>query len=384
MDTCMNGKQDRAAWIHLLNKLAKPVLQSLSERQLKHVMPIEARAGRVEYTHLEAMARLLVGMAPWLEAEASDEKEEQLRRQYGLLAREAMDAGTHPESSDFMNFSEGFQPIVDAAFLAQAILRAPTELWGKLEDRVKQQVISALKQTRTRKPYFSNWLLFSAMIEAALLKMGETDWDPMRIDYALKQHEQWYLGDGVYGDGPHHRFDYYNSFVIQPMLVDVIEHVGFKYREWEQMKDRITTRAKRYAGIQERLISPEGTFPPMGRSLAYRCGAFQVLAQMALREQLPETVQPGQVRGALTAIIQKSLEAEGTFDKEGWLTIGFAGAQGDIGEGYISTGSLYLCSTAFLPLGLSEESPFWSHPFRKWTALKAWSGEAFPIDRSVN
>lgn len=31
--------------------------------------------------------------------------------------------------------------------------------------------------------------------------MGE-DWDPMRVDYALKQHEQWYLGDGMYSDGP--------------------------------------------------------------------------------------------------------------------------------------------------------------------------------------
>ena len=34
-------------------------------------------------------------------------------------------------------------------------------------------------------------------------------------------------------------------------------------------------------------ISPEGTFPAIGRSIAYRFGALQLLAQMALRRDLP-------------------------------------------------------------------------------------------------
>jgi hypothetical protein len=40
---------------------------------------------------------------------------------------------------------------------------------------------------------------------------------------------------------------------------------------------RIDERAKRYAAVQERMIGPDGTFPPIGRSLAYRCGAFHLL-----------------------------------------------------------------------------------------------------------
>lgn len=59
------------------------------------------------------------------------------------------------------------------------------------------------------------------MVETALYHMGE-ECDFMRIDYALRQHEQWYQGDGLYGDGPQFHADYYNSFVIQPMLVDII------------------------------------------------------------------------------------------------------------------------------------------------------------------
>ena len=50
----------------------------------------------------------------------------------------------------------------------------------------------------------------------------------------------------------------------------------------------IEDRPRRYAAIQERLISPEGTFPAIGRSLAYSFGAFHHLAEMALRGNSPK------------------------------------------------------------------------------------------------
>jgi hypothetical protein len=59
------------------------------------------------------------------------------------------------------------------------------------------------------------------------------------------------------------------------------------------------------------------------------------------------------------------------------------GHQPGIGETYISTGSLYLCSVALLPLGLPASDPFWSAPPQPWTAVKAWSGQAFPIDHAL-
>src|SRR6266705_251342 len=196
---------------------------------------------------------------------------------------------------------------------------------------------------------FNNWLLFSATVEAGLKSLGAS-WDRVRVEYALRQHEQWYKGDGVYGDGPSFHWDYYNSFVIHPMLLDVLRLVGATAPEWQALTGPVLQRARRYAAIQERLISPEGTFPPIGRSLAYRFGAFQLLAQMALRRDLPEGVSPAQVRSALTAVIRRAIEAAGTFDDLGFLTIGLSGHQPGIGEPYVSTGSLYLCTTAFLPL----------------------------------
>ena len=90
------------------------------------------------------------------------------------------------------------------------VLRSPVELWEKLDDAAKAQLVSAMVSTRVIQPGFNNWLLFSATIEAFLAHVGEK-WDPMRVDYALRQHEEWYKGDGLYGDGPQFHWDYYNS-----------------------------------------------------------------------------------------------------------------------------------------------------------------------------
>src|SRR5256884_9538363 len=103
----------------------------------------------------------------------------------------------------------------------------------------------------------------------------------------------------MYGDGPPFHWDYYNSFVIQPMLLDVMRLVGSTTPEWQAQRAPILARAHRYAAIQERLISPGGTFPPLGRSPPLRVGAFPLLPPMALRHQPPDRRRPAQVPAAL-------------------------------------------------------------------------------------
>ncbi|KAB8136779.1 DUF2264 domain-containing protein [Gracilibacillus oryzae] len=373
---------DREFWLTTMLQIADPVLHSLANQQLKQQMPVEAiMEDRGEYTYLEAFARLICGMAPWIENGPDEGEEGALRKNYGDLIRQGMKEATDPQSPDYMNFSHGLQPIVDTAFLAHAIVRAPNELMHKLEPNVRNNVINALKQTRTRKPIFNNWLLFAAMIETALYLFDE-DYDQMRIDFALKQHEQWYLGDGLYGDGPAFHADYYNSYVIQPMIVDIIDTVAELSPDWKMLQSKIHERAIRYAVIQERNISPEGTFPIVGRSIAYRFGAFQHLAQMALQHRLDASLKPAQVRCALTAVIRRMIEIPGTFDDNGWLRIGLCGHQPELGEPYISTGSLYLCAAVFLPLGLPADDTFWQGE-EEWTTKKAWSGKNISIDSAL-
>jgi hypothetical protein len=377
-------ESERDAWLALLRKLADPVLRNLASGTLKARMPVEQATGanRHNVTHLEAIGRLLAGLAPWVELPADGTPEGKLRGEYAELARRAIARAVDPASPDYMNFTRERQPLVDAAFLAEAILRAPRALRESLDSPTRRNLIAALEATRAIAPGFNNWLLFSATVEAALLKLGAA-WDRMRVDYALRQHDEWYKGDGAYGDGPQFHWDYYNSFVIHPMLLDVLDVCRDEMPAWKELSARVDERAKRYAAVLERLIAPDGSFPPIGRSIAYRCGAFHLLAAMALRRALPDGVSPAQVRGALTAVIRRTLEAPETFDPNGWLRIGLCGHQAGIGETYISTGSLYLCSVAFLPLGLDAADPFWTSPAQPWTAMKAWRGEGFPIDHAL-
>lgn len=132
------------------------------------------------------------------------------------------------------------------------------------------------------------------------------------------------------------------------------------------------------------MISPEGTFPAVGRSLAYRFGAFHALSDVAYRQMLPKEVSPAQVRSALTSVIRRQLAMPKTFDRNGWLAVGFAGYQPSVGETYINTGSLYLCSAVFVALGLPADSEFWSSPAADWTQKKVWKGNDFPVDKALN
>ena len=378
------GAADRELWISAARRLADPVLTHLAAGTLKATMPVEQAAGadRRNVTHLEALGRLVAGIAPWLELSAAGGADAALPAKYADLTRRAIARAVDPASPDFLNFNKGGQPLVDAAFLAQGLLRAPQALLQALGAPVAAQLVAAFESTRTITPGFNNWLLFSATVEAALAKLGAR-WDRMRVDYALRQHEQWYKGDGVYGDGPVFHWDYYNSFVIQPMLIDVLDVCRDEMPAWKEMAAKVERRAVRYAAILERLIAPDGTFPAVGRSIAYRFGAYQSLAQMALRRTLPDGVTPAQVRAAMTAMIARSIEAPGTFDANGWLQIGFCGHQPGVGETYISTGSVYLCAVGLLPLGLPSTDPFWAAPPQPWTSVRAWGGQPFPIDRAL-
>lgn len=376
---------DRDYWISVLRRIADPVLTNLANGTLKARMPVEQRpgAGRETVTHLEAIGRLVAGIAPWLELGSDGSAEGRLRGRYADLTHRAFANAVDPRSPDFLNFTRGGQPLVDAAFLAQGILRSPTVLLGGLAPATNANLIAALKSTRVITPGANNWLLFSAMVEAALAKLG-AEWRRPPVETAVRRHEEWYKGDGVYGDGPTLHVDYYNSFVIHPMLLDALGAVGEESGAWKEMLAREEVRARRYAAILERLISPEGTFPAVGRSIAYRFGALQALGQAALRQMLPEGVSPPQVRGAMTAVIRRQVEMPGTFDSQGWLTIGFAGHQPGVGETYISTGSLYLCAVGLLPLGLPASDEFWEGRPMPWTQAMAWGGREFGIDHAVD
>src|SRR5665213_840582 len=158
------GIQDRAYTIGVLRRIADPVLTALADDRLHALMPVEGGADRHEFTHLEALGRLLAGMAPWLELGPDATPEGKLRAHYIALARRSVHHAVDPKAADYMNFTHGSQRLVDAAFLAQALLRAPHQLWDGLDATDQANLVAALKATRTVTPGDNNWVLFSACL----------------------------------------------------------------------------------------------------------------------------------------------------------------------------------------------------------------------------
>ncbi len=382
-----DSQSDREYWISVMRKISDPVLNALSQRKLRKLMPVETVPGshddRRVFTHLEAFGRLMTGIAPWLELGVDDSEEGKIRTKYIDLARKSLEASVDPKSPDFLNFDKGRQPLVDAAFLAHALIKAPKVLWEKSSDTTRDNLVKALKSSRTIVPYHSNWILFSAMVEAALMKF-DAGGDKVRMDLAVKQMDAWYLGDGVYGDGPMFHWDYYNSYVIQPFMLDILDVMRNHDHSYNGLYQKNRKISQRYAEQLLGVIAPDGTYPPIGRSITYRFGAFQLLAQVAWEQFLPERMSPAQVRSALTAVIKKIMEAPDNFDKNGWLQLGVYGHQPHLAETYISTGSLYLCSAAFLPLGLKPDDVFWAGKESDWRTKEIWKGKDIPADHHLN
>jgi len=378
----------RKLWLQYMDKVARPVMMNLAAGKLKEKMPvnlsprIDNAETRKTVAYLEALGRTFSGIAPWLNSEGGSKEEETLRNQYREWSLKAIANAVNPVSKDYLRW-DGGQPLVDASFLALGLIRCPW-VWQHLDTTVKQQVVKAFITTRNTVPAYSNWLLFTAMIETFFCNYDQP-YDPVRIDYGLKEFsEHWYTGDGMFSDGMNFHLDYYNSYVIQPYLSVILGVISKKRNSYSNFIVQFDKITKRYAEIQERLINTDGSFPVTGRSIVYRGGAFQHLADISLRKKLPATLKPSQVRSALTAVIEKTLNAAANFDKDGWLNIGLSGHQPDIADTYITTGSLYLCSEIFLPLGLPVTDEFWSAPAKPWTAVKAWSGQNVSADHALD
>ena len=382
-----SGLDDRRVWIETLDRIARPVLENLAAGTLKKNMPFESLSSeplRREVSYLEAVGRTICGIAPWLELGPDDTEEGKLRAQYINMVVKGLKNGVDPQSPDHLMFDRRHtQPLVDAAFLAEGILRAPTQIWGRLDQQTKDWLIGEWKMSRGIKPYESNWLLFASMVECALLEFtGECDMERLMYGVNRFRHE-WYKGDAWYGDGPDFHLDYYNSLVIHPMFTETLQVLKKHGLEGADFLKTQEQRHGRLAAQLERMISPEGSYPVTGRSIVYRFGSFHALADAALLHILPANVSPAQVRCALTAVIQRQLAQPLTFDMNGWLRVGYTGSQIHMSEDYINTGSLYLCTAALLPLGLPADDSFWAAPARDWTARKAWNGEDVGADHAI-
>ena len=378
---------DRAYWVDLAYKMAAPVLSNMAEGKLQANMQIEVspsfdnRDKRV--TYMEAFGRLMAGVAPWLSLPDDNTEEGKMRKQLREWALKSYAHAVDPQSPDYLLWRKEGQPLVDAAYIAESFLRAYDQLWKPLDETTKKRYIEEFTLLRRVDPPYTNWLLFSSIIESFLAKAG-APYDAYRVNSACRKMEEWYVGDGWYADGPVFAFDYYSSYVFHPMYLETLQAMkdakAYTRIHYGQYYARALERCQKFSIVLERLISPEGTFPVFGRSIPYRMAAMQPLALMAWYQTLPGGLTNGQVRSALTATMKSMFDGKENFNEGGFLTIGFCGRQPNVADWYTNNGSLYMTSLSLLPLGLPATHPFWTDAPADWTSKKAWSGQPFPKD----
>ena len=377
-------KIDRQVWADLCYKISQPVLENMSKGNFQKDFPLELSPtwdGRdTKVAYLETFARLMAGISPWLALPDDGTPEGKQRKQLHEWAIQAYKNAVDPNSPDKITWlTNTSQPLCDASYLVESFMRAPEATWGQLDEVTKKRYIEGLKSLRTIRPAYNNWLLFRAMVEVFFMSIGE-DVDEYALSVGLQKMSEWYLSDGWYSDGPEYAMDYYNSYVMHPMMVEVVEMCKKHKFSTPISLDLAVKRMNRFNTILERFISPEGAYPAVGRSVIYRMGAFQTLAMSAWKYGLPKDLTNGSVRSALTCVMKRMFAVDGNFDDKGYLRLGFAGHQPNLANYYSNNGSLYMTSLVFMPLGLPADHPFWTAPAEPWTSQKAWSGQEFPED----
>jgi hypothetical protein len=245
--------------VKYLFRVVDPVLQAGARGGLAAEVPLslsrQSNRNRHAYRVLEALSRVLLGISPWLESSHPLPDEElALRDKYRALAVASLN---HLELADF---TPGFFIQSETGFLSAALLRAPKELWAKVSPSARATIVQGLRHVlATHSPVLNNWLWFRASSEAFLIKNGfETPLNGTGVLKAFQRFNLWYLGEGMYSDGPAFHFDYYNSFVVHPLAMDVSFALNGTHWIDSSWLDLFLRRAQMFGVVLERMVSPEG------------------------------------------------------------------------------------------------------------------------------
>lgn len=363
----------RNYWQNIFAKITKPVLDGLNTEGFKEFYlkciteysPIIEETRNKDWSYIELFARTIVGCAPLCNSD-------------NILFNNVLGAINNVFNPNHSNYIQWYQPsdrtnahqsLVEAAYLCQAFIYCP-KLWLKVNQK---KILDMLIKVSDLEPCKNNWILFETIILLFLAKNKIKTKKYGNIQKNINNFEKWYRGDFWYSDGEKFTMNYYNSIVIYPMLYDIyilLDElriiVSVKFSE---IKNRINGHAK----FLEKLIHPDGSFPIFGRSVAYRFALLNTLA-LAVYHNLIDNY--GQVRNALTRVLQKFFEGNQNFNNNGFLILGVNGNQINSINNYTNTGSLYITCIPFMLLGLPEEHPFWSQPESKITYSVAWNGDS--------
>ena len=174
--------------------------------------------------------------------------------------------------------AESAQAIIEDANIAKALLIAGPLLWDALDasDAAApgRSLRAGRRPARPRMTTGSCTRRFSGLPAIARSRITGHD-RGHRV--ANARADDWYLGDGWYGDGPGHRPDYYSAWSFHFELV----LIAWKTGDAERLKV-LTGRLRSMCDSLLGLIGDDGSPVYWGRSLTYRFAVAAPLAALAV------------------------------------------------------------------------------------------------------
>lgn len=307
---------------------------------------------------MEGSVRMLPAMGAWLACACNPERIRVEGRELDVvdLATTMLLAGTDPESPDYWHkIRKGWdQRQVEAALVAQFLVRSKARVWERLGPAEREQVLAWL--TPAKEPLAGNWLAFQLTRNTTLEVLG-AEVPEGSLDELLVRLEEDYVGDGFYRDSAPGRVDWYNGIAIHPELTFWRTQLGEDDPEQAERAARVALRTEAFLGHLPFLMDSQGRVAPLGRSLAYRSGVLAALSASVVAGD--DFVLPGLARRMLSGSLKFHLDA-GMFDEQFALTRGYHGEQPGVTEAYLRPGSQYYLSRALEVLALPPEHRFWS------------------------
>jgi len=347
----------RSYWDSILSKIVTPVIEGFKKEGFKNhflhhteYSPLIEQNRNKDWAFMELFTRTLVSIAP-IDKYFDDAV---------IMVKNAF----NPEHSNYITWLKNtdrrnaHQSMVEAAYLCQSFLISP-KLWNSVD---KEPILKTLKNILMLQPCKNNWILFETLIILFLKKNGIFTNKMKKLKDNLDTFEKWYRGDSWYSDGETFAMNYYNSFVIYPMLYEIYRILG----NTKEIEKRMII----HADFLEKLITKDGEYPIFGRSSPYRLAAFNTLA---LAAYIGAADNYGQIKNGLTKVIAKLFDGNQNFTELGFLKLGINGSQKEYANCYTNTGSLYITCIPFMLLGLPEEHPFWKAELVKNTQEKIFN-----------
>lgn len=208
-----------------------------------------------------------------------------------------------------------------------------------------------------------NWYFFIVLLNAALRKQGYA-YDQHVLANALAQLDTFYLGDGVYSDGPTQQMDYYLAFAFH--------FYGLLYAQLTD-DDHARVFRKRSQDFADRFIywfDESGRSIPFGRSLTYRFAPIGFWCQFYLSGAYRGTsFTPAVIKGLIDRAAHYWQQQPITsLTGQGPLTVGYGYNNYLLSEDYNAPGSPMWAFKLFGILQLPATDPYWQLPTAPYPA----------------